>query len=135
MWFGFVTFGMALTIHDEDYELCNDLARPAYAALGLTNDLYSWDKERFEAQQAGQDCVFNAVWVIMKERSVNEEEAKSICRAEIRKWISEFQAIVHDAKSNDALPKDVKVYLEALLYSYMGNLVWSIECPRYKCFR
>jgi hypothetical protein len=125
---------MALTIRDEDYKRCNDLARPAYAALGLTNDLYSWEKEKFEANTAGQECVFNGIWFIMKERSVSEDEAKFLCQVEIRRWISEFQQNVCEAKSDPSLPKDVKVYLEALLYSYVGNLAWSIECPRYKDF-
>jgi hypothetical protein len=132
MWFGFVTLGMTLTIRDEDYKRCNDLARPAYAALGHTNDLYSWENEKFEANTVGQACVFNGIWLIMKERSVSEDEAKFLCRVEIRRWISDFQRNVCEAKSDPSLPKYVKVYFEALLYSYIGNLAWSIECPRYK---
>ena len=44
---------MALTIPDDEYDLCVTLARPCYIALGLVNDLYSWDKERVEASRAG----------------------------------------------------------------------------------
>jgi hypothetical protein len=36
---------MALTIPEEELDLCFELARPGYAALGLVNDLYSWKKE------------------------------------------------------------------------------------------
>ena len=123
---------MALTIRDAEYNLCNDLARPGYAAIGLTNDLYSWKKEEAEARRAGQNCVFNAIWVIMHERSVTEAEAMNVCRAEIRNWISIFEENIEKARSNPGLSKDVRIYLEALLYSYVGNLAWSIECPRYK---
>jgi hypothetical protein len=122
---------MALTIRDEEYDLCNDLAKPAYAALGLTNDLYSWEKEREEARRSGQECVFNAIWVIMHERSVREDDAKEICRAEIRKWIDMYCRIVEESRHNTSLSQDVRTYLEALLFSYVGNLVWSLECPRY----
>jgi hypothetical protein len=122
---------MGLTIPDEEYNLCSELAKPAYAALGLTNDLYSWEKERKEAKEAGRECVFNAIWVIMKERSVKELEAKVICRAEIKRWISASCLVVEETKDNASLSKDLRTYLEALLYSYVGNLAWSITCPRY----
>ncbi|KAF5547601.1 amidohydrolase 2 [Fusarium phyllophilum] len=57
IWFGSLTSGMGLTIPDEEYDLCMSLARPGYAALGLTNDLYSWEKEHKAAKDIGQDYV------------------------------------------------------------------------------
>ncbi|KAL4990612.1 cytochrome P450 [Aspergillus falconensis] len=46
IWFGTLTFAMALSIRDDELELCMKLARPGYAAISLTNALYSWNKER-----------------------------------------------------------------------------------------
>jgi hypothetical protein len=125
---------MALTIPDDEYEMCMEMARSGYVALGLTNDLFSWDKERHDAELAGLDYVFNAIWVIMKENLVNEAEAKKICCSEIKKYVSTFKQTVEDTKDNPCLSKDVRAYLEALLYSISGNLVWSIYCPRYRDF-
>ncbi|KAI1139409.1 fusicoccadiene synthase [Hypoxylon sp. FL0543] len=105
IWFGFLTFGMALTIPDEELELCTQLAKPGYAALGLTNDLYSWEKERRAAEQAGKDYVFNAVWVITKERSTSEEEAKMICREEITKYISQYCHTVEEIRVDTSLSR------------------------------
>lgn len=109
-----------------------ELAKSAYAALGPTNGLYSWEKEREAAKRAGQDYVFNAIWVIMKERSVGEEDAKFICCTKTQKWISLYCCVVHETKNNLSLFRDLRAYLEALLYSYVGNLVWRITCPRYQ---
>lgn len=131
IWFGFLTFGMALTIPDAEYETGMEMARPAYAALGLTNDLYSWDKERKASELAGSDYVFNAIWVIMEEYQTDEENAKEICKEQIRLHISEFVEVVEKAKMDSTLSRDLRLYLEALLYSYSGNLAWSISCPRY----
>lgn len=135
IWFGTLTFGMALTIPDEEYDLCMKLARPGYAVLGLTNDLYSWRKEREDAERAGQDYVFNAIWVIMRERSVTEDEAKAICADEIRRYTLEYQQIIDATKNDAGLSKDTRAYLEAVMFSCIGNLVWSIYCPRYHAFR
>ncbi|KAK8045010.1 hypothetical protein PG993_005034 [Apiospora rasikravindrae] len=135
VWFGTVTFAMALTIPEEDLEECMELARPGYAALALTNDLYSWEKERKAAEEKGQDYIFNAIWVIMEERGVSEQEAKSICREEIRKYVQQYCEIVEEVQSEPArLSKDTRTYLEAIKYTISGNLVWSIECPRYNDF-
>lgn len=123
---------MALTIPDEERDLCTRLAKPGYAALGLTNDLYSWEKERVDAKKAGQGYVFNAIWVIMNESSTTEEEAKTICREEIKKYISQYCHTVEEIRDDTSLSKDLRTYLEAIILSYAGNLVWSIYCPRYK---
>lgn len=132
IWFGTLTFGMALSIPDDEYEICMEMARPGYAALGLTNDLFSWEKERRDAKESGLDYVFNAIWVIMKERSVDEAEAKRVCCSEIKKYVSLFKQTVQETKDNSCLSRDLRIYLEAILYSISGNLVWSIYCPRYR---
>ncbi|KAI0425631.1 fusicoccadiene synthase [Xylaria sp. FL1042] len=134
IWFGTLTFGMALTIPDDEYEMCMEMARSGYAALGLTNDLLSWEKERHDAMAAGLDYVFNAIWVIMKERSTSEAEAKKVCRSEIKKHVSIFKQTVNETRNNPCLSQDLRTYLEAVLYSISGNLVWSIYCPRYREF-
>lgn len=134
---------MALTIPAEEYDLCMKLARPGYVALALTNDLYSWKKERMAAEAAGRggdSCIFNGIWVIMNSGGLSEledvaaREAKAIeiCREEIRKYVAQYRSIVDDAKSKpDLYSPDLRAYLEAILYTISGNLVWSITCPRY----
>ncbi|KAL4796224.1 isoprenoid synthase domain-containing protein [Aspergillus venezuelensis] len=119
-------------IRDDELELCMQLARPGYAAISLTNDLYSWDKEREQAQRAGIGYVYNAIWVIMQEKSVSEEEAKTMCMREILYNIRRFCELVEMANRSDWLSWDLKMYLEAVKASHVGNLVWSIHCPRYR---
>ena len=132
IWFGTLTFGLALTIPPNELELCMQLARPGYAAISLTNDLYSWKKERIDAEKAGLDYVFNAIWVIMKERGIEEAEAIDVCKEEILQYIDQFDRIVENAKIDTSLSKDTRAYLEAVRASHIGNLVWSIYCPRYR---
>ncbi|KAI1653875.1 fusicoccadiene synthase, partial [Daldinia decipiens] len=131
IWFGTLSFGLALTIPDDEYDLCHELAKSAYAAMALVNDLYSWEKEREAAEGSGQDYVFNAIWVIMTEMSVSEGEAKQICRSEILKYISQYAEVLESVRTSLSLSQDLRSYLEAVRLSYIGNLVWSISCPRY----
>ena len=122
---------MALTIPEEEMDLCKQLVQPVFAALSLTNDLFSWEKERDAAKQNGVSHVINAIWVLMEERSITEPEAKDVCRAMIKENVAKYLLIVEETRNNLDISLDLRKYVEALQYSHSGNLVWSIYCPRY----
>lgn len=126
-----MTFAMALTIPDKEMDLCKRLGQPAWAALALTNDLYSWEKERDAAEKIGASHVINAIWVIMKEQSMTEFQAQDFCREKIKKYVAEAVRTIEETKTDFDLSSDLRRYIEAMLYSISGNLVWSIYCPRY----
>jgi len=73
----------------------------------------------------------NAIWILMREHSISESRAKEVCRQKIRECVTEAIRIVEDTKKNPNYSLDLKRYLEAILYSISGNLVWSVYCPRY----
>lgn len=123
---------MALTIPDGEMDLCKQLAWPGFAAISLTNDLYSWEKERDAAKRDGAPHVVNAIWVLMREVSTTELEAKSLCRTKIKEYVAQYVRIVERTKNNMDLSRDLRAYIEAIQYSLSGNLVWSIYCPRYQ---
>ena len=122
---------MALTIPEHEKDLCSRLSEPAFVAFSLTNDLFSWEKERDAAKREGVSNVINAIWVIMGEQSMTELEAKAECREKIKEYVAESVRVVAETRGNLNISLDVRIYIEALLYMISGNLVWSIYCPRY----
>ena len=78
-----------------------------------------------------QGFVVNVISVLMEGHSVSEEEAKAICREKIKATIFDFRKMVKDTNERTDVSVELKKYLEALLYSLSGNLVWSLEFPRY----
>lgn len=58
-----LTFGLGLTIPEHETESCRNLTRSAWVACGLTNDLFSWEKEYTAATEFGHKNIANAVWV------------------------------------------------------------------------
>lgn len=122
---------MGLTIPEDEMSLCKTLDRPAWEALALTNDLYSWEKERDDAAKAGESLVVNAIWVLMQEYSISETEAKDLCRQKIKEAVSKAVNIAETTKQRTDISLDLRQYTEAIMYSVSGNLVWSIYCPRY----
>lgn len=103
---------------------------PTWVAASLTNDLFSFQKEYDDAKRIGQPYVVNAVWVLMQEKKIPEEEAKLECRRRIKEEIKKAiknAELVKEMKVSE----DLKRYLELLKYSLSGNVVWSLQCPRY----
>lgn len=130
-WHGMVTFGMGLTIPEEEMPLCEKLMKPAWHAASLQNDLFSYDKEYRDAVRHGQADVVNAVWVIMKEHGIDVDEAKQLCRVKIKEAVAQYLQIVETTRNNDSISLDLRKYVEAMQYSLSGNVAWSVACPRY----
>lgn len=126
-----VTFGMAITIPEEEMESCRELMRYAWIAAGLTNDLFSWQKEYDASRRNGQPDVVNAIWVLMGEHSISVDEAKELCRSKIKDCVAKYRTVVEDTKKRTDLSLDLRKYVEAMQYSLSGNVVWSLLCPRY----
>ena|SRR6266480_4605007 len=122
---------MGLTIPDHETELQSQLCRPAWVALGLTNDLWSLEKERKSAKDIGEAHVCNALWVVMHENSISEEEAEQLCRQKIRECVAEYDEIVWETMNRTDISRDLHIFVEAIQYILSGNLQWTRGAPRY----
>ena len=98
---------------------------PAVITASLTNDLFSFEKERNDTN------VQNAVLVAMREHSCSEEEAREICKERIRIECAKYVRTVKDIRTRTDLCDDVKRYIEVMQHTLSGNVAWSTQCPRY----
>lgn len=112
-------------------DLCRELMAPAWIAVGLQNDLWSWPKERDAAEKQGHGHVINALWVLMQEHKTDVDGAEQICRRLIKENVAKYLQVVRDSKDNKSLSEDLRKYIDAMQYSISGNVVWSLSCPRY----
>ncbi|KAI9367408.1 putative geranylgeranyl diphosphate synthase [Aspergillus egyptiacus] len=130
-WYGLLTFAQAITIPEDELDTCHQLATTAYLHMALVNDLVSWEKERQNALALGKDYCTNFIFVAMEEHGLSEDEAQERCRSEIKKATVEYLRIFEDTKARSDLSHDTMRYLESVLYSMSGNVVWGLNCPRY----
>ncbi|KAL9620401.1 MAG: hypothetical protein Q9160_005101 [Pyrenula sp. 1 TL-2023] len=130
-WHALATFGCAITIPEEEMSICAELVLPAVIAASLTNDLFSYEKEYEAAQTAKLPGVVNALWVLMNEHNISLEAAKIKCQTRIKDEVSKYTRILRDTMARDDLSSDLKRYVELMQYSVSGNVVWSLQCPRY----
>jgi hypothetical protein len=122
---------MALNMPDHESELRSQLCRPAWIALGLTNDLYSLEKEKEAAKTMGESHVCNALWVIMQEHNISDEEAKQLCCEKISENVAKYVETVREARTRTDISRELRIFVEAIQYIISGNLVWTRGAPRY----
>jgi len=130
---GLIMFGCRIPLTDAERKTCFELAQPAWTALALTNDLFSWDKEQRSAAASNKESyISNALFVIMKEHDIPLDEAKQMARRLIRENNAKYMQVVKRTKQNpDRYSPNVIRLLDNLVYVVSGNLVWSASCPRY----
>ncbi|KAL8929201.1 MAG: hypothetical protein Q9208_001284 [Pyrenodesmia sp. 3 TL-2023] len=125
LWHGLVTFGCAITIPEEEEDETKELLTPALITASLTNDLFSFEKERDDVN------VQNAVLVVMREHGCSEAESREILKDRIRVEVANYVRVVKETRMRTDLSDDVKRYIEVMQYTLSGNVAWSTQCPRY----
>lgn len=125
---------MGMTLSEEEDAQLEHIRKPCYAALGLANDYFSFDREYAEFQGSGQSQTFtNSVWLHMQWHNVDVTAAKRMTVEATRRYEDLF--LSQSAKyrhGNRPVLEKVDRYLDALAYQVSGNVVWSLNCPRYQ---
>jgi hypothetical protein len=101
---------MGLMIPAEEMDLCKSQSRACWEALARTNDLYSWEKERDDSARAVQQEVVNAIWILMRQYSDIETEAKELYRNKIIERVAVGVEAVRKTKDDTSLSLDLWKY-------------------------
>jgi hypothetical protein len=129
--FGLAIFAMGLNIPDDQQQTCLELSRSSWLQNALANDWLSWEREYETATDNKQDFVLNAIWILMKKHSMTCDEAKTFCRDKAKQYAEEYVQGTQETKARDDLCRDAKFLLDVQQFSISGNIVWSLQSPRY----
>ncbi|CAN9449237.1 unnamed protein product [Alternaria alternata] len=126
-------FGMGVTLSKEEDIQLEQIRKPCYAALGLANDFFSFDREYADFKKSGKSqTLTNAVWLHMQWYNMDVNAAKSMTLEATKRYEEQFLGSCADFRQNNApIPEKLDKYLDALAYQISGNVVWSLNCPRY----
>ncbi|KAK3331321.1 isoprenoid synthase domain-containing protein, partial [Apodospora peruviana] len=124
-------WGMGMTLSKEEDEQLADVIRPCYASLALANDYFSFDREWEDAQSGGPEPM-NAVWMHMQWHGIDTSTAKKLVREASNGYEADFIKRCDTFRRTNSLASEkLDRYLRALSYEVSGNVVWSLNCPRY----
>ncbi|KLO13037.1 terpenoid synthase [Schizopora paradoxa] len=95
--------------------------------VALTNDLYSFSVERAKGLDGN-----NFISVAMGEKGMSMQEATDFLGKEIMLRVNQFSESWKEMPSfGEAVDKEVQIYISGLAKWHIGNVVWSLETPRY----
>ena len=122
-------FGMGMTLTPQEDAELGRIIRPCFAALALTNDYFSFDRE---IEEEDTSVLINSVAIVMHLQNLDTPSAKVVIKDIIRKYEKEFMRQIDEYKQQKgSVPEKSERYMEAMSYQVSGNLVWSLNCPRY----
>ncbi|KAH7123605.1 isoprenoid synthase domain-containing protein [Dendryphion nanum] len=139
-------WGMDMELTPDEDERLAPIVKPCYAALGLANDYFSfdWEYAEFKYQTAAYitscslredaDTFTNSVWLMMRWTNTDIVGAKDIIRGATAEYEAEFLTRCDgflQGLGQGEVDEKLKIYLRALQYQVPGNMVWSVNCPRY----
>ncbi|EFQ93661.1 hypothetical protein PTT_08883 [Pyrenophora teres f. teres 0-1] len=126
-------FGMGVTLTEEEDAKLEPLRRPCFLAIGLANDYLSFDREYLAFSETVEtQTLNNAVWLYMQLHHVDVNAAKRMVMDMTRQQEDEFlEKRARFRRENKDISQKMNRHLEALAYQISGNLVWSLNCPRY----
>jgi ophiobolin F synthase len=123
-------FGVGLAVTDEEFAQIEDVAFPAYAAIGLTNDYFSFDRE-FAERTSSTEPMTNAVWVCMECSDVDVAQAKELVRTKILFYEDEYLSRKSAFLSKNPASDKFRLCFDGISQMVIGHVVWSLKCPRY----
>lgn len=131
-------FGMGILLTPDEESILKDICHPAYAACGLTNDYFSFDREWSEREETRKDSVApepmkNSVWLCMGWYSLSALEAKEMVKRETIKYQDQFNTKRRAfEEANPAHSDNIRKCLDGVAQMVVGNVAWSLQCPRYR---
>ncbi|KAL4860634.1 hypothetical protein BDV12DRAFT_191585 [Aspergillus spectabilis] len=104
----------------------------AFVVLAVTNDIWSWEKEKRVTRQSGESLpLINAVQMVMQMQQIDEETAKHTVLNIIRQNEEQYCLLRDEHLKRPNTSHSVKKWFQILELSMAGNALWSIHAPRY----
>ena len=123
-----VAFGHGTFLSDEDVNLISPLFDIATRMYLLTNDFYSWPREKYQKK----DHIANAVFLYIKSQKMPEEEATSKVKQDILDHEALFLMMRENfCAAHPDLPVHLKRVVNMLEPSIAGYHYWCATCPRH----
>ena len=122
---GFVEFGMRLDPKEEFKAFISPLIRTLATVLGFVNDYFSWEKE-YRVFTRGQSGVsVNAVWVLMKEYTIEVTEAKLLLVKKVMETEREYwQLKAEFIASGRFISEEIQILLHGIELFVGGAFLW-----------
>lgn len=133
--FAIMLWGIGVYLDDEEWDAIQKTVMPGFAAIVLANDYISFDYELAEHKKSvatsGDLSFTNAVWLCMQTSNMGQEEAKGLVQVKTMFYEAEYIAQKAAFLTAERRPDKIRFALDGVSQMIIGNVAWSMTCPRY----
>jgi len=122
----FTRWAMDISLTDEEMEAVREFEWTLGGVLALTNDYFSWRKEKLQCT----DRVRNAVPLLMRQYGLPQDAARMLLKGIIIDEEEKAKRLRMKLEEGE-MSTELKRYVGALEMYAGGNCYWSATCPRY----
>ena len=134
-WLVMVRFGMGLHLTEQELESVERIVEAALKSAALTNDYWSWPKEK-AGLDATKSRLMNGVSFAIKDHGFREAQARDHIKSLAIDAEQEYLRLTEKyVIANTDAKTDVHKYLLAVGFFAAGKSLWSSTCPRYNKHR
>ncbi|KAI1274952.1 Aristolochene synthase [Xylaria sp. FL0933] len=128
-----MTFGMGMTLTDEEQEIVSPIVTNFSKHIICVNDIYSYERELRVQEESGQTGgkIVSSVPIVASLLKVGPESAKRVLWTMCREWEISHRLLAERVLNAHPSLK-LEMYFKGLEYQFVGNELWSHETGRYK---
>ncbi|BCS09726.1 hypothetical protein ALUC_30543A [Aspergillus luchuensis] len=127
-----MAWSSGLVLTPEEYDKIGPVTYLAYVVLAITNDFWSWEKEKRATRESeGSAPLVNAVQLVMEIHNTDEESAKEIVCNIIQEHEERYCRLRDEHLKRPDITLAIKKWFRIVELSIAGNAMWSIRVLRY----
>lgn len=109
------------------------IVRPLEVAMTLTNDYFSYPKEKVaHSKRNVSGNMFNAVPILMAQHAISENDALAFLKQKILEAEDEHRVELGELEQKGPLSRELKRYITACQMATAGFHFWHASAPRYE---
>ncbi|KAL0262785.1 hypothetical protein SLS55_001758 [Diplodia seriata] len=125
LWYGLLSFGLGVSLTDQERRECCKLCRGAFVAFGLRNDLLAWDDDAASGGHGSTAPAFGALSLLVRQAGGGAAEARrkyfGIVRTEEDEYARNLQAL----DGRDDLSAAAKEFVRQVQHIPTGFALWA----------
>lgn len=119
---------MDIRLDQDEIEAIQHITDPIEECMGLSNDYFSFNKEREDLRQGNG---LNSVWFLVQKEGISEEEALEQVKSKVLSLEKNHNTAVAELMEKDALTAEMQRYLTFFRLAHGGLHVFHTTTTRY----
>ncbi|KAL1637026.1 hypothetical protein SLS58_009465 [Diplodia intermedia] len=125
LWYGLLSFGLGVSLTDQERRECCKLCRGAFVAFGLRNELLAWNDDAASGGHGSTASAFGALGLLVRQAGGGAAEARRKCLGIVRAEEDEYARNLQALDGRDDLSAAAKEFVRQVQHVPTGFALWA----------